>query len=114
MQAIFVELPPFQRHRSDYLTDDEYRELQLLLLANAEAGDLIKGTGGLRKIRFGDKRRNKGKRGGLRVIHYRWFEGAQFWMFTLYDKDEMSDLSSSERAVLARLLAIEVSRRNAI
>ena len=44
MQALFVELPPFQRYRSDYLTDEEYRELQLQLLANPEAGDLIKGN----------------------------------------------------------------------
>ena len=83
------------------------------MLANPEAGDVIKGTGGLRKIRFADKRRNKGKRSGLRIIYYRWIEGAQFWMFTVYDKNEMSDLSSSERATLSRLLGIEIGRRSA-
>ncbi|SAL10056.1 Toxin HigB-2 [Caballeronia arvi] len=114
MQALFVELPPFQRYRSDYLTDEEYRELQLQLLANPEAGDLIKGTGGLRKVRFGDRRRNKGKRSGLRILYYRWVDGAQFWMFTIYDKNEMSDLSSRERATLSSLLDIEVSRRSAV
>ncbi|WP_061128430.1 hypothetical protein [Caballeronia catudaia] len=92
----------------------EYRELQLQLLANPEAGDLIKGTGGLRKVRFGDRRRNKGKRSGLRIVYYRWVGGAQFWMFTIYDKNEMSDLSSSERATLSRLLDIEVSRRSPV
>jgi len=51
MNAIFVELPPFQRFRQDYLDDDGFRALQLLLLQNPEAGDVIAGTGGLRKIR---------------------------------------------------------------
>jgi hypothetical protein len=45
-------------------------QLQVALMANPEAGDLIEGTGGLRKLRFGDSRRSKGKRGGLRVIYY--------------------------------------------
>ncbi|PPK47528.1 hypothetical protein B0G57_101493 [Trinickia symbiotica] len=66
MKAIFVELPPFRRVRENYLADDEYRALQVELMGNPEAGDVIKGTGGLRKLRFGDKRRGKGKRGGLR------------------------------------------------
>jgi hypothetical protein len=113
MKALFVELPPFQRFRSDYLSDEEYRALQVHLLGNPEAGDLIKGTGGLRKIRFADKRRGKGKRGGLRVIYYWWTGGTQFWMFTIYDKDEMSDLSSDERKMLAKLLEAELERRSA-
>jgi|ERR1700679_853015 hypothetical protein len=102
MRAIFVELAPFRKYRSDYLTDDEYRLLQEEMLAKPDAGDLIQGTGGLRKLRFADKRRNKGKRGGL-----------QFWMFTLYDKDEMSDLTSDERKILARMLDAEIAQRSA-
>ena len=51
-----------------------------------DAGDLIEGTGGLRKLRY-DARRGKGQRGGLRVIYYWWDGGLQFWLFTLYDKD---------------------------
>jgi len=60
-------------------------------MGNPEAGDLIAGTGGLRKLRFGDTRPAKGKRGGLPVIYYYWTGGPEFWLFTLYDKDEMSD-----------------------
>jgi hypothetical protein len=82
MRAIFVELSPFRKYREGYLTDDEYRELQIVLMQNPEAGDVIKGTGGLRKIRFGDARRRSGKRSGLRVIYYYWIKGPQFWMFT--------------------------------
>ena len=112
MEAIFIELPPFQRLREHYLSDDEYRALQYTLLAQPDAGDVIKGTGGLRKIRFSDKRRGKGKRGGLRVIYYYWDTGGQFWMFAVYDKDEASDLSSDERKVLAQLLEREVKARS--
>jgi hypothetical protein len=104
MEATFVELLPFRRHREDYLTDDEYRELQIELMQNPEAGDVIRGTGGLRKVRFGDARRGKGKRGGLRVIDYYWVKGPLFWMFTLYDKEEAEDLPSKEREALSEML----------
>jgi hypothetical protein len=67
--AVFVELPAFERYRADYLDDLAFGELQLALMGNAEAGEVIEGTGGLRKMRFADKRRGKGKRGGLRVIY---------------------------------------------
>lgn len=112
MQATFVELPPFERCRQDYLSDDEYRLLQEMMLRNPEVGDVIQGTGGLRKLRFGDKRRNKGKRGGLRVIYYHWITGTQFWMFSIFDKDEMEDLSADERKAFAKLLAWEIRIRS--
>jgi hypothetical protein len=70
MKAVFVELPAFQRCRADYLDDEEFRSLQNSLLLNPLAGDVIEGTGGLRKLRHPDPRRGKGKRGGLRVIYY--------------------------------------------
>ena len=76
-----------------------------------EAGDVIAGTGGLRKLRHVDGRRGKGKRGGLRVIYYRWVAGAQFWLFTLYDKNEMEDLSAQEKRALKLLLERELEAR---
>lgn len=111
MKAVFVELPAFERHRQDYLDDDAFRQLQDTLMANPEAGDVIEGTGGLRKLRFGDPRRGKGKRGGLRVIHYYWSNGPQFWLFTLYDKDEVSDLTAKQRAQFKELLKAELQQR---
>jgi hypothetical protein len=111
MQASFVELPPFQRVRQDYLTDDAYRQLQQELLAQPEAGDVIKGTGGLRKLRQPDSRRGKGKRGGLRVIYYWWLGGDQFWLFTVYDKDDADDLTPDQRQVLKQLLKNELDIR---
>ena len=70
MKATFVELPAFERYRSNYLDDDAFLALQNLLMKHPEAGDAIQGAGGLRKLRFADARRGKGKRGGLRVIYY--------------------------------------------
>ena len=80
-------------------------------MLDPEAGDLIPGTGGLRKLRFGDERRGKGKRGGLRVIYYWWDAGSQFWLFTVFDKDEMSDLISSERTALKDMIKRELNAR---
>jgi hypothetical protein len=111
MQAVFVELPPFGRFRETYLDDDGFRALQSELMQAPEAGDEIPGTGGLRKLRFGDKRRGKGKRGGLRVIYYWWEPGGQFWLFTLYDKDEVDDLTAADRAALKKMVKAELKER---
>lgn len=112
MNAVFVELPAFERHREHYLDEVSLRRLQNALMANPEAGDLIEGTGGLRKLRFGDPRRGKGKRGGLRVIYYYWSLGPEFWLFTLYDKDEAADLTAGQRAQLRELVKIELRMRS--
>jgi len=111
MQALFVELPAFERYRRDYLDDEGLRSLQNALLTEPSKGDVIEGTGGLRKLRHTDPRRNKGKRGGLRVIYYWWQAGNQCWLFTLYDKDEASDLSAAERATLKTMLKRELEAR---
>jgi hypothetical protein len=111
MKAVFVELPAFERHRTDYLDDDALRGLQDLLMKHPEAGDPMPDTGGLRKLRFADARRNKGKRGGLRVIYYWWGAGFQFWLFTLYDKDEMADLTPQQRKALKGMIKAELEAR---
>jgi hypothetical protein len=111
MKAVFIELPAFERHRKDYLDDDAFSRLQEALLGNPEAGEVIEGTGGLRKVRFGDPRRAKGKRGGLRVIYYYWTGGPEFWLFTLYDKDEMADLQPKQRALLKARVKDELKTR---
>lgn len=111
MKAVFVELPAFDRYRDTYLDDDNFRRLQDALMANPVAGDLIEGSGGLRKLRFSDFRRAKGKRGGLRVIYYYWTGGPEFWLFTLYGKDEISDLTSKQRAELKERVKGELKAR---
>jgi hypothetical protein len=111
MKALFVELPAFERNRSAYLTDDAFNGLQNTMLKDPKAGDLITGTGGLRKLRHGDATRGKGKRGGLRIIYFWWEPKRQFWLFTLYDKDELDDLSPKEKAVLKIILKQELEER---
>jgi hypothetical protein len=111
MEAVFIELPAFERHREQYLDDDSFRTLQVSLMVNPEAGGPIPGTGGLRKLRFGDVRRGKGKRGGLRVIYYYWTGGPEFWLFTLYDKDEMDDLTPKQREMLKERVKGELQMR---
>lgn len=112
MKAIFIELPAFERHRAEYLDDEAFRSLQQALMKSPDAGAVIEGTGGLRKLRHGDQRRGKGKRGGLRVIYYWWDGRAQFWLFTLYDKDEMADLTTKEKRLLKDLLKAELEARS--
>src|SRR5690606_26335638 len=108
MKAVFVELPAFTRYRADYLDDEGFRGLQEAMMKSPEAGDVIEGTGGLRMLRHGEPRRGKGKRGGLRVIYYWWDGGSQFWLFTLYDKDEMADMSPDEKKALKGMLKAEL------
>ena len=84
--AVFVKLPAFERHRARYLDDE-----------------------GLRA----DVRRGKGKRGGLRVLYYWWEPGPEFWLFTLFDKDEMADLRPQDRKALTAMVKAELeAKRN--
>ena len=62
-------------------------------------------------MRFADKRRGKGKRGGLRVVYYWWEAGMQFSLFTLYDKDEMGDLTPQRRKALRAMIKAELESR---
>ena len=90
-----------------------FSALQQELMRNPAAGEVIEGTGGLRKMRFSDKRRGKGKRGGLRVVYYWWEPGMQFWLYTLYDKDEMPDLTPQQRKTLKAMIKAELESRRA-
>lgn len=106
MDALFIELSSFQKYRADYLSDDQFRLFQNMLLADPEKGDLIPDTGGLRKVRFRDERRHKGARGGIRVIYYWMNAQCQFILFTIYDKDLRDDLTKQQRDALATALNV--------
>ncbi len=112
MHAVFVELAGFARNRAAHLDDAGFRELQQWLMREPERGDLIVGTGGLRKVRFADEGRQRGKRGGLRLIYYWWPDGAQFWLFTVYGKGIQDDLDPAQRQLLSRLLDEERKARS--
>jgi hypothetical protein len=97
---LFVEAPAFTRHLLWYLTDDEFRRLQGALVGNPDAGAVMPGTGGFRKMRWADPRRGKGTRGGLRIVYYHFAEEEQIWLMTLYGKDEVKDLTPAEKRTL--------------
>ena len=65
---LFIETPTFTRLITALLSDDEYAGLQVELAADPERGDLIRGGGGIRKIRYAV--RGRGKSGGIRAIYY--------------------------------------------
>ncbi len=109
----FIEAPAFTRYVSDYLNDEQYRELQNVLARNPEFGDVIPGTGGFRKTRWADPRRGKGRRGGLRIIYYYFASDQQIWLATLYAKDEAGDLTAEEKKVLRDAIGDELKVRQA-
>lgn len=111
-EAGILEAPVFTRRLPEYLSDEAYRALQVALLENPDFGDLMRGTGGFRKVRWQDPRRGKGKRGGLRVIYYYLAADNQIWFFTLYDKDEATDLTSDEKKMLKRAIQVELKARS--
>lgn len=108
MRSVFVESTIFEKYRDKYLNDEEYRLFQAELMSNSKQGDVIQGTGGLRKIRVASK--GKGKRGGSRIIYYFLDEKRRFYLLTIYSKNEMSDLTADQKK---QLMAFMEAWRNA-
>ena len=99
---VFVELTPFVDFRTEYWTDDDLRALQNFLLLSPNAGDLIRGSSGLRKIRWSAQ--GRGKRGGARVIYYWHVPKDRVYLIYGYVKSEREDLTPQQIAVLAELM----------
>lgn len=98
----FVETSIFSRQLEGHLPDDDYRSLQLALTLRPAQGDLIPGSGGLRKIRWA--RPGRGKRGGYRVIYY-WDPGPDvIYLLYLYSKNELADLRPDQLKLLRRAI----------
>ena len=103
----FFETTFFTRQITELLEDSEYAALQGALAIDPQVGDLIPGTGGLRKIRWHEQRRGKGKRGGIRVIYY-WYGAREvIYMLLAYSKGERDDFSPSQKRMLKQLIAEE-------
>jgi mRNA-degrading endonuclease RelE of RelBE toxin-antitoxin system len=81
----FIETQLFTRLVKQYLSDEQYAELQMALMANPELGPVIAGTGGVRKLRWAAP--GRGKRGGYRVIYYVRRPKGIIWMLTMYPKN---------------------------
>lgn len=86
----FVETKLFTRLVQECLSDDEYSALQRALIADPEAGAVIPGSGGVRKLRWGIG--GRGKRGGIRVIYFLRTRQGQIWMLTLYPKNVVENI----------------------
>jgi mRNA-degrading endonuclease RelE of RelBE toxin-antitoxin system len=111
MRFVFFETLLFTRLLPQYLDDEGYQALQHALMARPKQGPVITGTGGFRKLRWRDKRRGKGRRGGLRVIYYFLELEHQVWFFTVYNKDEIEDLTAAQCRLLRNAIREELRVR---
>ncbi len=98
----FIETPIFTRMVTDLLSEDEYRELQSVLVEFPERGDLIRGGGGIRKLRHAAQ--GRGKSGGVRVIYYWAKDADQIYLLAVYPKSKKDTLSDQEMAILRKLV----------
>ena len=94
----FIETPTFTRMLTALLTDDDYRGLQNELMEDPESGDIIKGGGGIRKLRYAAQ--GRGKSGGVRVIYYWVKDNHQIYMLVVYPKSKKDNLTDKETAIL--------------
>jgi len=103
-ECAFFDTPVFTRQITALLDDGDYRQLQVTLALKPEAGDLIRASGGLRKIRWAV--RGRGKSGGIRVINYLVDEGEIYFLLA-YAKNEQKDLDSRQLRILRNLVKEE-------
>ena len=102
--VIFVETPTFTKRIVQLMNDASYTSMQQYLAKRPEAGSVIPGSGGLRKLRWAGS--GRGKRGGLRVIYYWWIAKDRISMLLVYPKNERDDLSASEIKILKKALEV--------
>jgi mRNA-degrading endonuclease RelE of RelBE toxin-antitoxin system len=98
---IFIETSIFTKEIQRLLPDDKYRMLQTVLMLRPDAGNLIRGSGGLRKIRWSLP--GKGKRGALRVIYY-WSPPDTIFMLFPYKKTEQEDLTTDQLKLICKMV----------
>ena len=104
---VFVETPIFTRQVQDLLSEDLYRELQEDLRKHPDAGSKIRGSGGLRKLRWGIE--GQGKSGGVRIIYYWVVTQDRIFMVYMYPKSKQDDLSSEQLKALKKTVEKELS-----
>lgn len=95
---VFIESTLFEKLRESYLDDESFRALQNYLIEQPYSGDVIQGTGGLRKLRWASK--GKGKRGGVRTIYLFLSDRDHIHLLTIYAKNEMEDLTPQQKKAL--------------
>ena len=101
-----AELPEYIRRAEKLLSETERRGVVDYLAEHPRAGDVMEGTGGIRKLRWG--RGGRGKSGGVRVIYYFFDEEMPLYLLTLFAKNEQENLSKAERNELGKLVDVLV------
>lgn len=104
MLITVAELGEYLQRARKLLSESERQDIVNYVAAFPKAGDLITGTGGVRKLRW--RRGGKGKSGGVRVIYYFHSERMPLYLLTVFAKNERADLSQSERNDLAALIEV--------
>jgi hypothetical protein len=105
MRLTLIQLPAFAAKWARFkLTDEDLQALEVLLLADPDAGDVIPGTGGLRKLRFAPPSWHVGKRGASRVIYAFIAVSSEAYLFTLYGKSERDDITTDEKKFFRQVL----------
>ncbi|MCY4613021.1 MAG: type II toxin-antitoxin system RelE/ParE family toxin [Nitrospira sp.] len=99
---VIIETRLFTRRIKELLSDDEYRALQETLVNRPGMGDIVQGTGGLRKVRW--KQEGHGKSGGVRVIYYWMTEDEQLYMLYVYSKSQQEDLTAEQKKALKSIV----------
>ena len=102
----FVSTPLFESSVKKLLTEEDRRQLELLLLSNPTAGQLIERTGGFRKVRFARPSRNEGKSGGMRVIYFLVAPKERIYLVLAYSKGVKDDLTRAEENELRALARV--------
>ncbi len=95
-----AETSIFTKEITKILSDDAYREFQSYLTAHPKSGDVIKGSGGLRKIRW--KAQGRGKSGGIRTIYYYYQDESLLLMIYVYEKSKTEDLTPKQIEILKK------------
>jgi len=103
MQTI-VELPEFRKKSEKLLADSERESVINYLAAHPASGDIMQGTGGVRKLRW--SARGKGKSGGVRIIYYFYNELRPLFLLSLFGKGEKANLTKAERNELSKLTTL--------
>ena len=105
MKRSFIELPIFKsRWEALGLNEEDLLRLQIELLADPKAGDVMQGTGGVRKMRFAFEHR--GKSGGVRVIYVDFEVYEKIYLLTAYTKNEKENLAKKERSEIKQLIEV--------
>ena len=104
MLITVAELGEYQRRAAKLLSESERQDIVNYVAAFPKAGDLMQGTGGVRKLRWG--RGGSGKSGGVRVIYYFHSERMPLYLLTVFAKNERADLNQAERNALMKLVGV--------